>query len=138
MRNSLKKRLFAHLYSILVISCTFALVPKKKLFTVLLWFFVNFTRKVSLEIFDKSRPKWMNYSFFCIQLIINNYQNFFEKDFIYYNIIAIKWGESTHFTGRTGNRCKTTRYLLIHGSKESRSFRPNYLFAPESELIRPT
>ena len=31
MRNSLKKRLFAHLYSILVISCTFALVQKKKL-----------------------------------------------------------------------------------------------------------
>ena len=29
MRNSLKKRLFAHLYSILVISCTFALVQKK-------------------------------------------------------------------------------------------------------------
>ena len=29
MRNSLKKRLFAPLYSILVISCTFALVQKK-------------------------------------------------------------------------------------------------------------
>ena len=29
MRNSLKKRLFAHLYSILVISCTFGLVQKK-------------------------------------------------------------------------------------------------------------
>jgi hypothetical protein len=36
---------------------------------VLLWFFVNFARKVSLEIFDKSRPKLMNYYFFCIQLI---------------------------------------------------------------------
>jgi hypothetical protein len=23
-----------------------------------------------------------------------------EEDFIYYNIIAIKWGESTHFPGR--------------------------------------
>ena len=23
-----------------------------------------------------------------------------EKDFIYYNIIAIKWGESTHFPGQ--------------------------------------
>ena len=30
MRNSLKKRLFAHLYSILVISCTFALIGTKK------------------------------------------------------------------------------------------------------------
>jgi hypothetical protein len=30
-------------------------------------------------------------------------------DFIYYNIIAIKWGESTHFPGRTGNRGETTR-----------------------------
>ena len=29
MRNSLKKRLFAHLYRILVISCTFVLVQKK-------------------------------------------------------------------------------------------------------------
>ena len=29
MRNSLKKRLFAHLYSILIISCTFMLVQKK-------------------------------------------------------------------------------------------------------------
>jgi hypothetical protein len=132
MRNSLKKRLFEHLYSILVISCIFALVQKKKpfqwsgkrkwlwaiaapssqhsmghfsvvfvktkifygpfnfcmghltqnyknvcikrpmapafpnhcLFTVLVLFFVNFARKVSLEIFDKSRPKWMNYYFF--------------------------------------------------------------------------
>jgi hypothetical protein len=32
-----------------------------------------------------------------------------EKDFIYYNIIAIKWGESTHFPGRIGNRGETTR-----------------------------
>jgi hypothetical protein len=32
-----------------------------------------------------------------------------EKDFIYYNIIAIKWGESTHFPGRTGNWGETTR-----------------------------
>jgi hypothetical protein len=30
-------------------------------------------------------------------LPINNYQKIVEKDFIYYNIIAIKWGESTHF-----------------------------------------
>jgi hypothetical protein len=27
----------------------------------------------------------------------HNYQNIVEKDFIYYNIIAIKWGKSTHF-----------------------------------------
>jgi hypothetical protein len=37
-----------------------------------------------------------------------------EKDFIFYNIIAIKCGESTHFPGRndpgrTGNRGETTR-----------------------------
>ena len=57
MRNSSKKRLFAHLYSILVISCTFALVQKKNIFTVLACFFVNFARKVPLEVFDKSRPK---------------------------------------------------------------------------------
>ena len=30
---------------------------KKKLFTVLVWFIVNFARKISLENFDKSRPK---------------------------------------------------------------------------------
>ena len=42
----------------------------------------------------------MNYYFVCIQLIINNYQKIVEKDFIYYNIIAIKRGESTHFLGR--------------------------------------
>ena len=51
----------------------------------------------------------MNYYFFCIQLIINNCQKIVEKDFIYYNIIAIKWGESTHFPGRTDNRGETTR-----------------------------
>ena len=48
--------------------------------------------------------------FFCIQLI----NKIVEKGFIYYNIIAIKWGESTHFPGRTGNRGETTeseRYL---------------------------
>jgi hypothetical protein len=32
MRNSLKKRLFVHLYSILVISCIFALVQKTQPF----------------------------------------------------------------------------------------------------------
>jgi hypothetical protein len=31
---------------------------------------------------------------------INNYQKIVEKDFIYYNIIAIKWAESTRFPGR--------------------------------------
>jgi hypothetical protein len=62
MRNSLKKkRLFAHLYSILVISCTFGVVQKKQSFYCSCVFFVNFARKVSLEIYDKSRPKWMNY-----------------------------------------------------------------------------
>jgi hypothetical protein len=42
MRNSLKKRLFAHLYSNLIISCTFALVQKKNLFTVLVCCFCKF------------------------------------------------------------------------------------------------
>jgi hypothetical protein len=68
----------------------------------------------------------MNYYFFCIQLLKNNYKKIVEKDFIYYNIIAIKWGESTHFPGwndpgRTGHRGETTRILIIddrncHGS----------------------
>ena len=45
---------------------------------------------------------------------MNNYKKIVEKDFIYYNIIAIKWGESTHFPGRndpgqTGNRGETTQ-----------------------------
>jgi hypothetical protein len=49
MRNSLKKRLFAHLYSILVISCTFALVTKKNQpFYCSCVFFCKFARKVSL------------------------------------------------------------------------------------------
>jgi hypothetical protein len=30
---------------------------------------------------------------------MNNYQKIVEKDFIYYYIITIKWGESTHFPG---------------------------------------
>ena len=33
-----------------------------------------------------------------------NYQKIVEKDFIYYYIIAIKWGESTHFLGRNDLR----------------------------------
>ena len=46
-----------------------------------------------------------------------NYQNIVEKNFIYYYIIAIKWGESTHLPGRidpgwTGNRGETTRYVF--------------------------
>ena len=45
MRDSLKKRLFAHLYSILVISCTFALVQKKNLFTFSCVFFCKFCKK---------------------------------------------------------------------------------------------
>ena len=50
-------------------------------------------------------------------LVYNNYQKNFEKDFIYYYIIAIKWGESTHFPGQndlgqTGNRVETTRYPI--------------------------
>ena len=50
-------------------------------------------------------------------------QKIVERDFIYYNIIAIKWGESTHFPGRndpgridpgrTGNRGETTRIQLL-------------------------
>jgi len=52
MRDSLKKkRLFAHLYSILVISCTFALVQKKQPFYCSCVVFCKFCKK--------SRPKWM-------------------------------------------------------------------------------
>ena len=36
MRNSLKKEVFVHLYSILVISCTFGLVQKKQTFLLFL------------------------------------------------------------------------------------------------------
>jgi hypothetical protein len=48
----------------------------------------------------------------------NNYQKIVEKDFIYYYLIEIKWGESTHFPGRndpgrTGNRGETTRYHKV-------------------------
>jgi hypothetical protein len=61
--------------------------------------------------------------FFCIQLI-NNYQTIVEKDFIYYNIITIKWGESTHFPGRndpgrTGNQGETTRIRISMNTKVS-------------------
>jgi 1,4-dihydroxy-2-naphthoate octaprenyltransferase len=46
MSNSLKKRLFEHLYSILVISCTFALVQKKTTFLLFLCVvFVNLQEK---------------------------------------------------------------------------------------------
>ena len=80
----------------------FCIGTKKKLFTVLVWFFVNFARKVSLEIIDKSRPKWMNYFFFFIQLINKWLPKNSRKKLLH--IIWIKWGESTHFPGRTGNR----------------------------------
>ena len=48
----------------------------------------------------------------------NNYPKIVEKDFIYYYLIEIKWGESTHFPGRndpgrTGNRGETTRYHKV-------------------------
>jgi hypothetical protein len=84
-------RLFAHLYSILVISCTFALVQKKTTFLLFLCVvFVNFARKVSLEIFDKSRPKcrWRfvwNYLFIsctkCMQkkIIIHSFWSTFVR-----------------------------------------------------------
>jgi hypothetical protein len=71
----------------------------------------------------------------CIWFVRRNYP---QKDFIYYNIIAFKWGESTHFPGRndpgwidpgrTGNRGETTR---IHKQKNNNSFILvyfNYLF----------
>jgi hypothetical protein len=38
---------------------------------------------------------------------INNYQKIVEKDYIFYNIIAIKRGRID--PGRTGNRGETTR-----------------------------
>ena len=51
--------------------------------------------------------------FFCLQLINKWLPKIVEKDFIYYNIIAIKWGESTHFPGRTGNRGETTQIQIF-------------------------
>ena len=57
MRNSLKKEAICALVQHLSHFMHFWVGTKKKLFTVLVWFFVNFARKVSLEIFDKCRPK---------------------------------------------------------------------------------
>ena len=58
MRNSLKKRGFCARVQHLSHFMHFWVGPKKtNLFTVLACFFFNFARKVSLEIFDKSRPK---------------------------------------------------------------------------------
>ena len=58
MRNSLKKEVICALVQHLSHFMHFCVGTKKNnLFTVLVWFFVNFARKVSLEIFDKSRPK---------------------------------------------------------------------------------
>ena len=63
---------------------------------------------------------------------VNNYQTIVEKDFIHYYIIAIKWGESTHFPGqnepgRTGNRAETTRYQI----QEPRATGPTLISTPE-------
>ena len=59
MRNSLKTEvictLVQHLKSFHALLRWYQ--KKPNLFTVLVWFFVNFATKVSLEIFDKSRPK---------------------------------------------------------------------------------
>ena len=57
MRNSLKKEVICALVQHLSHFMHFWVGTKKTLFTVLVWFFVNFARKVSLEIFDKSIPK---------------------------------------------------------------------------------
>ena len=57
MCNSLKKEVICALVQHLSHFMHFCVGTKKKLFTVLVWFFVNFARKVSLEIFNKSRPK---------------------------------------------------------------------------------
>jgi hypothetical protein len=50
MRDSLKKKLFAHLYSILVISCTFALVQKNQPFYCSCVVFVDLARKVGARV----------------------------------------------------------------------------------------
>jgi hypothetical protein len=57
MHNSLKKEVICALVQHLSHFMHFWVGTKKQLFTVLVWFFVNFARKVSLEIFDKSIPK---------------------------------------------------------------------------------
>ena len=56
MRNSLKEVICA-LVQHLSHFMHFCVGTKKNLFTVLVCFFENFARKVSVEIFDKSRPK---------------------------------------------------------------------------------
>jgi hypothetical protein len=54
MRNSLKKRLIAHLYSILVISCTFGLVQKKTTFLLFLCgFLLILQEKFRLDLWQK-------------------------------------------------------------------------------------
>jgi hypothetical protein len=53
MRNSLKKRLFAHLYSILVISCTFGLVQKKTFLLFLCGFLLILQEKFRLRSLTK-------------------------------------------------------------------------------------
>ena len=57
MRNSLKKEVICALVQHLSHFMYFCVGTKKTLFTVPVCFFVNFARKISLEIFDKSRPK---------------------------------------------------------------------------------
>ena len=60
MRNSLKKRLFAHLYSILVISCTFALVQKKTFLLFLYGFLKILQEKFRLRSLTKvDQNEWI-------------------------------------------------------------------------------
>jgi hypothetical protein len=60
MRNSLKKRIFAHLYSILVISCTFGLVQKNNFLLFLCVFLIILQEKFRLRSLTKvDQNEWI-------------------------------------------------------------------------------
>jgi hypothetical protein len=76
MHNSLKKRLFVHLYSILVISCTFALVQKKLFFYLFIsciqkknnsFILVYFCQRSQAKLFLQNLQKTTQEQFFLYQ-----------------------------------------------------------------------
>jgi hypothetical protein len=69
MHNSLKKRLFEHLYSILVISCTFGLVQKKPTF---LLFLCGFLLILQEKFLFRSLTKMNEFFFFVYKLQLIN------------------------------------------------------------------
>jgi hypothetical protein len=167
MRNSLKKRLFAHLSPI---TCSPRVVSPRKVnrfvplnhYYIIIdeVFFDNFLLIIYLLVVCKKiiiHSFWSTLIIYllvvCKKIIIHSFWSNFvkdlkrnfsckiykkkivEKDFIYYNIIVIKWDESIHFPGRndpgrTGDRGETTRINRYYIIKDSlfRLFFGNYLF----------